>query len=260
MGAAAGRRAPTLTCADPRGCPRRHKHPGPVTIRAVTTPPPEPDPTLVVSPETVATRAGMDLPLTAEQRDTITDAIRDAQADVEAYLGRSVVPRTYTQVSYAWPQGWVLDAHGDDDVIRILSTEPVLDDNGVPTNYFTVTYLAGLDAAGDEALRPIRRFITVHALNSPEVTRLWQVTTGAKGDIRSVSAEGQSVSWSPATLGGGGAAGSGNPGALPTLASLDRWRVAGRRVYQGPTRFAGWPLASMESSNRDWYERNWHPQ
>lgn len=200
------------------------------------------DDTLVVSPESVAVKVNIALPLTPERRDIIVESIRDAQADVTGYLGREIVPTAYVEHDrYAYPDGWNLTARGDDPVIRVLSAVPQLDSAGVPTDYFTVTYLAGLDARTDPTLRPIRRYVTAHALNSPEFTRMWRIATSTKGEVRSVSAEGQSISYAAATLGGGGSAGSGAPGALPTLASLDRWRVAGRRVHQGATRTGNWP-------------------
>ena len=206
------------------------------------------DPDLVVSAETVAVKARFPLPLTASQRQTITEAILDAQADVVAYLGRAITPELRTEEHrWAWEgEEWNLVALGDDPLIRVVSAVPETDPvTGLPGDYFTVTYLAGLDTRHDPALRTIRRYVALHAMNSPEVTALWKVVTNAKGEIRSVSAEGQSVSWAPATLGGGGKAGSGEPGALPTLASLDRWRVAGRRVHQGKTRTSDWPFSGV---------------
>lgn len=204
------------------------------------------DDTLVVSPETIANKASMSLPLSAEQRDTITEAILDAQADVEGYLGRPIVPITYVETGrYPAPDGWDLVEHGDDPVLLVLAAIPETDpETSQPTGYYTITYTAGLDAKHDEVLRPIRRYVAAHALNSPEVTRLW-TSTGGRGEVRSISAEGQSISFGPASLGGGGSAGSGAPGALPTLASLDRWRLAGRRVHVAKTRARTWPYSPV---------------
>lgn len=202
------------------------------------------NPALVVTPESVAVRAKMPLPLTPEQRETITDAILDAQADVVAYLGRDLLPVEVTETDL-WSWGaddtWDFKALGDEPLVRVLRIV-AQETGGVPNGYFTVTYLRGLDAAHDAALHPIRRYITAHAMNSPEFTSMWKVATRAQGDVKSLSAEGQSVSFTTPTLGGGGDAGSGKPGALPTLGSLDRWRLAGRRVHQGPTRASAWPF------------------
>lgn len=208
------------------------------------------DPTLVVSPEALASRIRMTLPLNEDTREVIEDSIRDAQADVEAYLGQPIVPTTFVQ-THCWPyvDGWHLTVHDDAFFIDVVSSAPEYDpaDGTTPTGYFTVTFTAGLDVKNDRTLRPILRFVLAAAANSEDVTLLWRTATGAKGAVKSVSAEGQSVSFDPAyPLGapppagrGGGAkpAESRQPGELPTLGSLDRWRVAGRRVYQGPTRY-----------------------
>lgn len=199
------------------------------------------DPGLVITPEYLATRAKIPLPLSEEHREVLTEAILDAQADVQAYLGRPPVPTVYVEPeAYEWADGWQLNQHGDDEIIRILNVDPVPGLEG----YWRVTYLAGIDAKNDPSMGPIRRYIRAHALNSPEVTALWKTVTNTQGDVRSVSAEGQSVSFSTPTLGGGGQVGSGAPGALPALSSLDYWRVAGRRVHQGPTRGGQWPYTT----------------
>lgn len=206
---------------------------------------PAEDPRLVVAPVDLLRRAGITDP-TEAQILTATDAILDAQADVVAYLGRPITPTTYTETDrFAYYDGWRLEAAPDEDLIEIVSVTPQLV-AGVPTDYFTVTYIAGIDAATDPVLDPIRRYVRVHAMNSPEFTRMWKTATKAEGDVRSLSAEGQSVSFSPPTLGGGGGkAGSGEPGTLPTLGSLDRWRLAGRRAYQAPSEVRLWPGQGM---------------
>lgn len=204
------------------------------------------DPTLLVSPETLAVRAGMTLPLTEAQREIITDSILDAQSDVTAYLGQQILPAVYTE-SGRYDRGdgqWNLN---DENVpiIEILDVTPETRE-GRPTGLYTITYRAGIDAKNDPLLRPIVRYVTAHALNSPEVTRLWEITVKPKGRIKSATTEGQSVTYDRATLGGGGNAGSGAPGALPTLASLDRWRIAGRQVFQRQTSYRPpWPHSSM---------------
>jgi hypothetical protein len=140
---------------------------------------------------------------------------------------------------YPFAGGWSFPDE-DETILNVVSVVPEMHDGTppVPTGLFTVTYRVGLDAANDPALRPIRRYVLAHAMNSPEVVRVWKIATGTKGEVRTLSAEGQSVSFTAPTLGGGGGkAGSGEPGSLPTLASLDRWRLAGRRVYQAPTRY-----------------------
>lgn len=193
---------------------------------------------LVVTPEALAAAAGV-ATLTTVQRAAVVEAIRDAQDDVVAYLGVPITPTVrVAHGCYPYVNGWSLP--DGDLLIDVVSVTPETypEDSTQVTGLFTVTYRTGLDAANDPELRPIVRYVRAHALNSPEFTRLWKTATGAQGEIRNVSAEGQSISFTAATLGGGGGkAGSGEPGALPSLASLDRWRVADRRVHQAPTRF-----------------------
>lgn len=195
------------------------------------------DERLAVSPEACAVTAGITLPLGEARREVIVEAILTAQADVYAYLGRQPMPQMIRETGrHPWPDGWHLDAHGDEPIITVLEALPEQNIEGWPTGLYTVTYLAGINARDDVTYAPIQRFIKAHAMNSPEFVRMWKSATKARGDIRSISAEGQSVSWTPASLGGGGGRpGDGSPGSLPTLASLDRWRVAGRRVHQGPS-------------------------
>lgn len=208
------------------------------------------DPTLVVSPESLATSAGMTLPLTGTQREIITEAILDAQSDVRAYLGRAILPTVYTE-SGRYDDGtgrWNLTPL-DEPVIEVLTvTADLIHD--APSGTFTITYRAGLNAQLDPALSPIRRYIKAAALNSPGFTRLWRTATSAKGEVRSLTTEGQAISYAPATLGGGG---PGQPGELPKLSSLDYWRFAGRRVFQARTEpRPPWPYHGISSHGSYW--------
>lgn len=209
---------------------------------------------LVVDTGWLFRKAGITAP-TAEQTQVAVDAILDAQSDVIAYLGRPITPTTYVEPHrYAYYDGWILEAAPDEPLIGIVSAVPELDATGAVTDYFTVTYTAGIDARTDPALEPIRRYVRVHALNSPDFTRMWKTATSAQGEIRSVSAEGQSVTFARANLGAGDTTpkpGSGEPGSLPTLGSLDRWRVAGRRAYQAPTRALS-PWDTWDGGDRPW--------
>lgn len=209
-------------------------------------------PALVVDVGWLFRKAGITAPTDA-QTQVAVDAILEAQSDVIAYLGRPITPTMYVEPHrYAYYDGWILEAAPDEPLIEIVSAVPELGPTGAPTDYFTVTYTAGIDARTDPSLEPIRRYVRVHALNSPDFTRMWKVATKAEGEVRSLSAEGQSVSFAPATLGGGGGKpGSGEPGSLPTLGSLDRWRVAGRRAYQAPTRTLS-PWDTWDGGDRPW--------
>lgn len=183
---------------------------------------PDPDAGLVVDVEVVARRAGYTLPLTDDARQALRDAIEDAQADVQGYLGRGLLPVEYSESSWRYgPLGAVTSyrlAHGP--VVALLEETPV--DGG---DYYVVRYLAGLDA---RTAPPIVRYVLAHA------AALARQHPNAKGygavrRIRSLSVDGQSVSYDAE----GGAAGSGSIGSLPNLSALDAYRLrAGVKVFQ----------------------------
>lgn len=203
----------------------------------MTTPVPPP---LVVDPEVLARRLRVPLPLTEGQRWTLEQAIRDAQADMEAYLGRAITPRTYTEtgVVCAFDGGWQLTHH---PVQSITSITPEPGPWGYPTSHYTIVYVAGLDTVSDPDLEPIRRMVRAHAAASPEVrTLLRRAGLDDERSIRSLSVEGQSVTYIDES--DESAYGPGQAGALPSFTSCDRWRLAGRRVYQRHTHYWGpWP-------------------
>lgn len=193
-------------------------------------------PDLIVSPETLARKAKIPLPLSEEDREQIIECIRDAQADVVGYLNRAIVPSPYTETGrYDVGGQWNLTPL-DDPIIEITSVIAETS-GGQPTGLFTIAYTAGLDAKNDPALSPIRRYVTAAAMNSPEFTLLWKTATKAKGDIKSVTTEGQSISYDKPTLGGGG---KGQAGEIPSLDSVGFWRRLS--VYQRKTEHrAPWP-------------------
>jgi hypothetical protein len=184
----------------------------------------QPDlPALVVTVADVATRAGLDAadPATAA---VVEAAIRDATADAEAYLGRPVTPQRITENHLApSPHGWPLSV---DPLIVIETVTAELDGAGQPTGLYTVTYQAGLNAVLPE-YGPIRRWITASAaFTHPAVRRL----VGTAGRVvQSVSAEGQSVSYAAAPD-----ADRTPTAGVPAMATMDFWRVAGRRAYLRP--------------------------
>lgn len=193
------------------------------------------DPTLVVSPEALAVSIQLPLPLTDSQREILTQAIKDAQSDVQGYLHRDALTPIEVVEKGLWAVGDEWNLTTNDEVIRIVSTEAEYDVDMTALGTFTVTYLAGIDARTGAVYEPIRRYVRAHAANSPDVTRLWRVVANPTKTIKSSSTEGQSVSYDVPTLGGGGAAGSGAPGALPVLSSLDRWKL--RRVHVATTQY-----------------------
>lgn len=204
-------------------------------------------PDLIVSPEKLAKKARIPLPLSEDDRELIVECIRDAQADVIAHLGRQIMPTTFTENGrYDVGGNWDLTPL-DEPVIDVLSAVPEMS-NGQPTGGFTITYVAGLNAKDDPALSPIRRYVTAHAMNSPEFVQLWKTATKIKGDIKSVTTEGQSISYDKVSLGGGG---KGQPGELPDKSSMDYWRLRGRRVFQRRTAHREpWPYTGY--SGRTW--------
>lgn len=195
---------------------------------------PEPEATpLVVSVASIARRLRLDVPLDPDDEAVLEDAIRDATADVEAYLGRSLTPVEVVETGHwPWWEGWRLRG---DDFIEIVSAVPETYTDGSVVGTYTITYMAGLDARTAPALEPIRRYIRAAVMNAPDVLRLWQATTGARGNVTSLSTDGQAVTFAAATHGGGGAAGTGSPGALPDRSSLWPWRK--QTVYQRPTTY-----------------------
>ncbi|MFI6536646.1 hypothetical protein ACIBHY_29640 [Nonomuraea sp. NPDC050547] len=187
------------------------------------------DELLVVSPEKVAVRAGLKLPLTEEQRETVAEAIGDAFGDVAAYLGRPPLPVTLVQrgAQGNGRGGWQL-AH--DPVIEVLSTAAETGVNGELTGLYTITYRAGLNPAENPVYgKALGRYISASAAAHPMVRRVVQSDAPDARLIKQANVEGQGVTWEDVS---GGAAGSGAAGAPPSLDSLKRWRRRG--VNQQP--------------------------
>lgn len=208
---------------------------------------------LVVKVDEVARRLGLPQPLEETDRWIIEQALTDAQADLEAYLGRSVTPATYTQTGM-WPVNGQYDLP-QYPVISIVSTTPEVEPaTGMTTGTFTVTYIAGLDAENDPTLEPIRRFIRTHATYSPEVQALFRRLAPEEARrVMSLGVEGQNVTYADTYQVDANATATGMPGALPTFKSCDRWRLAGRRVVQGRTRGDRlWPDTQLIRDDNVW--------
>ncbi|MER5737358.1 hypothetical protein ABT117_16990 [Streptomyces sp. NPDC002262] len=186
----------------------------------------------VTSPEAVADQIGIPLPLTAAQRDTLLTAIRDAQADVVGFLGQPIIPTLVTHTSLtpysqreerlADIENWPFDT---DDQAEVHAYRPRGDGT------YDVDFRVGLDGAAKPA---IVRYVTAHAAESE---RQRPGAAGGEGrGVSSVSAEGQAISYEPAPA-------AGQAGALPSLASLSRWR---RLLYQptGGSARPPWPYSS----------------
>lgn len=170
--------------------------------------------------------------------DVITDALADAEADVEGYLGRPIHPVTRS-VDGCWPVAGGWDIPGETGRIRsIVSAVPQLID-GTESGMFTVTYLVGIDYLADAECRPIRRYVTAAAANDYLLLNYLEGQEHRRGPVTSVSVstEGQSKTVQYGHLGYTPPASRGTgmtdyPGALPAKSTMDRWRIANRRVVQ----------------------------
>lgn len=192
------------------------------------------EPAPVVDPDYIARRLSLPLPLTADQRFLIGEAIGEATADVEAYLrGRPVTPTVFVESGLLpYPDGWAL---AEAPLVEVISAVPDTYEDGSLTGGFTVTYRAGLDAANDPALRPIRQEVIRRVLEHQSVVSLWQSSQGdGSRRVKSSSVEGQSVSYDYLTPTGevvsGGGSSAPAAAAEKRLKALDRWRR--RSVFQ----------------------------
>lgn len=222
----------------------------------------------VVQPGDVAAALGLPLPLDTAQLSTVIAAIEAAQSDTEAYLGRPVVPLQYTdQCCFPDWRGWRLKHW---PVQSIVSAVAETDSSSQPTGTYTVTYIAGLDAVNDPELFPIVRFVKLHAMYDPFVQILFrQLRPDIATRVMTGSTEGQSATIAdalpvpppprtstPAAV----TAQMSLPGAPPTLQTLDRWRIAKRRVHQRRTHIgntAPWPYDLPIEGSWDTWAGRW---
>ncbi|MFE3139631.1 hypothetical protein [Streptomyces scopuliridis] len=192
---------------------------------------------LVGSPEAVADALGIPLPLASTQRGAYEEEIRNAQADVAAYLNRSLVP-TATTLRGLTPH-WT-DTLDDIDTwpLHLDDIAEVISYRANPDGTYDVDLLVGLNGAQEEA---VVRYVVAHAAES--VRQRPDQNAGAGRRVSSVSAEGQSISYDSAPT-------TGQAGALPTINSLNRLR---RLVFQPLSRppRAPWPYSSSRT-------RRWH--
>ncbi|WP_327074434.1 hypothetical protein OG196_31835 [Kitasatospora purpeofusca] len=180
---------------------------------------------LIVTAEDIARRLGYPTPLTGEVRQRIETAIEDAQDTLVGHLGRPLLPTEFTETGVrASPDGWVL-SHAP--IIAVLSatadTSSLPGPYGMPT--YTVRYLAGIDARSAPETAPLRLWLRATAAHHPGLAD----APARRRRISSATVEGQSVTYDTAT----------EPPLLltpPDLATTDRWRLRGRRVYQLPVR------------------------
>jgi hypothetical protein len=207
-------------------------------------------PDLLVSAEDVAVAVGESLPLSAEKRENLWAAILDAQQAVEGAIG-PIFPSVFTQAGL-WPYGTNLT----DPATWFLEPEQIVvhDTVAATDGTYTVTYERGLNGAAEG---PILRYIKAHAAAyyaaGPAGYSLPRLPT-------SVSAEGQSITWS-----GTGTART-TTGASPTLEDLKVRYVSRKpKVFQrrgapisrpGPTQ-----AGAIYYVDGPWYDEagNWVP-
>ncbi|MFJ8043796.1 hypothetical protein ACIRBX_25170 [Kitasatospora sp. NPDC096147] len=179
---------------------------------------------LIVTAESVAMRLGYPMPLPDEVRKRIEAAIEDAQDALTGHLGRPLLPVQYTESGvHAGPDGWVLRHAPVITVVSATADTTTPGSGGSPT--YTVTYVAGIDARSDPQTAPLRLWLRATACLHP----LLADAPGRDRRVSSASVDGQSVTYETST----------EPPAVlapPELATTDRWRLRGRRVYQPPVR------------------------
>ncbi|GGW95201.1 hypothetical protein [Streptomyces noursei] len=191
---------------------------------------------LVGSPEAVADALGVPLPLTSAQRSTYEEEIRNAQADVAAYLNRPLVPTATTLrgVTPHWTdalddiEAWPIQL---DDIAEVITYRANTDGT------YDVDLLVGLNGTQEEA---VVRYVVAHAAESARQRP--DQSTGSGRRVTSVSAEGQSISYDSAPT-------TGQAGALPTINSLNRLR---RLVFQPLSRPPRAPWPYSPSRPRRW--------
>jgi hypothetical protein len=138
---------------------------------------------LLGSPEAVADALGIPLPITSAQRSAYEQALRDAQADVAAYLHRPVIPRVTTlrAVTPRWARtldeadAWPVYL---DDLAEVISYRADADDT------YDVDLLVGLNGPQEESLV---RYVVA---NAAESIRQRPDQDGGGRRVSSVSAEG----------------------------------------------------------------------
>ncbi|WP_435585918.1 hypothetical protein [Micromonospora aurantiaca (nom. illeg.)] len=192
------------------------------------------EPPLVVDPEEpeeVVRRAGLDL-ADEQVAQAVQDAIRDATSDAESYLGYPLIPLTATD-SGLWPPPydgeWELRQEPVNTIVQVTAE---LDAQLQPTGLYTVEYLYGRDAREAE-YAPIRRWITAAAAYAHPMVRRLADQAAVRRRVKSVSAEGQSVTYDD-----GPSTADAPTGGVPPQSSMDRWRLAGRRASTRP----GWTI------------------
>lgn len=205
---------------------------------------------LALSPEDIAVRLGIALPITAEQRYQLSLAILDAQEEVAGRLSRAILPQIITE-RRPWSAARGLEYLAEQPVWDLL-TEVEESVDGVPTGYWVTTYIGGMNVRADARLRPILRVLRALAMNHDLALALWKtVGAGAAIDgtgarvVKSVSAEGQSISYDTVRPGGAVTGDAALVGAPIPWSTIDRWNLTGKKVFQRSTRRAASPIGTI---------------
>jgi hypothetical protein len=203
------------------------------------------DPTLLIDPESVANGLGLEYPLDdAIQDKIILQTIEATQAKVELFLNRPLVAKVVTVPALAADDRYELDtidawpeAKGMfNDRYRVQSSVA----NTADPTLYDVTFAVGLDVANDPELASILTFIREDSItacsNNPRFTAVARI-------VRSVSADGQSVSYTEQTGRNAQQANADIAGAQLTLNDLRKWKRL--PIFQRHTPSAPpWPYAS----------------
>lgn len=167
---------------------------------------------LPLQPEEVARETGITLPLTDSQRTLLAAKIRNVAGEMNAALGYWPSATTYTEqvLPQAYTGGkWQVDFP---PVVQVIS-QTVL-----ASGEILLVYRGGFDV---EVTAALRSYLVEHA-----AARYRGALPAGSADraVSSVSVEGQSVSYATP--------GAGEPGSLPTLDTIRRYRRVG--VYSRP--------------------------
>lgn len=188
---------------------------------------------LVVAPEEVAWRVGIELPLTAAQRQLLTSAIIGIQGRVRAYLKRSLIQERRTLTGYApdpryeqtdW-RAWPEIMRDLDEVFSVVS---VTEADGA----YTVVVDVGYDFVDDPQTQVVREYIAQGASNALRFNSDTQV--GSR-QATSISTGDQSVSYAASSGGAQSFGGTFERGSLTagsTLVLEDLSLFRRRTVYQ----------------------------
>jgi hypothetical protein len=195
---------------------------------ASSLPPSYVDADLCVDPADVARKISLDYDaLDTDKQWLIGDAIRDTQSDVAAWLGREIMPTSFrVEGQVQQPDGkWDLP---EQPIVSIDTITPEVDGSGRPTGRYTVDYTAGLNARTMQALHPIRRYVAAAAALDPTITRL----SANMRPISAVNVDGQGITYGEGTSTKPSPGAPPLPGQLPSMDTMKRWQVKGRRVFQ----------------------------